>query len=198
MSSLTKPHHSIHVATIVVIGGVKHLTDTNTGPCASPTPVPLQHDRPAVDIWQRKRRMIYDTIPGLSSDGKWWRLQLQEPNESTWMDVCCFTDTEWIPIDFEIMVSGILQLGAGWFKSLVICFRILLEDDKPVGWLLMLHDEVRRYYKGKLTVVQKLYSEEERAILLKEDFGVALTVEERKSIRGTVGELKEDDHDFFA
>ena len=139
-------------------------------------------------------------MPGLSSDGKWWRLQVQEPNDppTAWMDVCCFTETEWMPIDFEIMVSGVLQLGAGWFRSLVICFRILLEDGAPVGYLLMLHDELRRYYKGQLTVVQKLYSEDERAVLLRGEFGVDLSVDERKSIRGTAGELKDLDHDFYS
>lgn len=105
---------------------------------------------------------------------------------------------EWLPIDFEIIVTGINQLGAGWFKSLVICFRIILEDEKPVGWLLMLHDEVRRYYKGKLTVLQKLYSEDERVELLRDQFGVVLSGEEVREIKGTAGELKEEeDGDFY-
>ncbi|KAK4217300.1 cysteine proteinase [Rhypophila decipiens] len=187
----------IHVATLVEIQGRRHLVDTNLGPAGSPSPVPLQHDKPEVDIWPRRRRMIYDTLPGMSSsDGKWWRLQVQEPDH-IWMDVCCFTETEWTPVDFEIMVSGIGQLGAGWFRSLVVCYRIILEDSSPVGYLLMLHDELRRYYKGRLTVVQKLYSEEERVTLLREDFGVNLSSQERKSISGTVGELKDADHDFY-
>jgi arylamine N-acetyltransferase len=142
--------------------------------------------------------MIYDTLPGMTSDGKWWRLQVREPDDQAWMDVCCFAEAEWTPLDFEIMVAGLGQLGAGWFQSLVICSRIILEGDTPVGYLLMVHDELRRYYKGRLSVVRKLYDEQERVALLRDDFGLVLTREERLSIRGTVGELKDLNHDFYA
>lgn len=187
----------IHVATIVAINGLKYLVDTNVGPAASPFPVPLVHDEPVVDVWHRQRRMIFDTVPGMVSEEKWWRLQVREPTDKIWMDVCCFTEMEWLPIDFEIMVMGMGQLGLGWFKSLVLCFRIILEDGAPVGYLLMLHDEVRRLYKGKLSVTQKLYTEEDRVRVLKTEFGAVLSNEERRNILGTVGELKDEGYDFY-
>jgi arylamine N-acetyltransferase len=190
-------YYSVHVATIVTIHNQKYLVDTNVGPSASPIPVPMVHDEPSLDVWERQRRMIFEPIPGWAVQTPLWRLQIREPSWDTWMDVIAFEENQWLPIDFKIMINGILGMGLGWFKSRLICYRIEMEDEEPTGYLLMYHDELRRGYKGKFQLLRKLYSEEERLMVLKEDFGVSISDAEARHIVGSVAELKDDGFDFF-
>ncbi|KAK4032636.1 hypothetical protein C8A01DRAFT_40913 [Parachaetomium inaequale] len=107
----------------------------------------------------RERRMLYGPLPGVApttagANPNWWRMQLREAGEdSGWMDVCCFVEVEWMPVDFQIMAAGLGSLGLGWFTSRVICFRVILEDGAPVGYLMAWQDEVRKWYKGREEVV---------------------------------------------
>jgi len=179
------------------LGSQSYLVDTNFNQNASPFPVPLVHDQPAVDMHPRQRRMLHTPIPGWRDDQLWWRLQLRDDADSPWMDVYCFTETEWLAVDFHVLISGLDRLGVGWFKSKVACYRVILEEDTPVGYLMIWQDELRRHYKGETQVLQKFYSESERVASLAEDFGLQLTDEEKASIMGTDAELKEDEFDFY-
>ncbi|KAL2164962.1 hypothetical protein VTH06DRAFT_258 [Thermothelomyces fergusii] len=200
-----------------------YLIDTSTGPFGATYPQPLVHDRPDAcrDMAPRQRRMLYGPVPGLSvaaaaADGTssssssssgaggpgWWRMQLREGGAEPWMDVCCFVPAEWTPADFQIMVAGLASLGAGWFTSRVVCFRVLLDDDDddngdkdgdghgaPVGYLIAWQDELRRWYKGTVEVLQRFYCEADRVAALEEEFGIVLTEEEQAAIVGRPTEL---------
>lgn len=113
------------------------------------------------------------------------------------MDVYCFMETEWRPLDFEVMVSGLGSLGAGWFKSRVVCFRNILEEDIIVGYLMIWEDELRRMYKGELHVVRQFFNESDRVTTLADEFGVILSEDEQKQIVGMSTELKDDSYDFY-
>jgi hypothetical protein len=174
---------------------VKYLVDTNVGPSASPTPVPMVHDQPAVDVWKRERRMLFEVIPGWPVDVPVWRLQIREPAWGTWMDVTAYEENQWLPIDIKLLLAGVLSLGLGWFQSRLVCFRIEMEDEQPTGYLLLNHDELWRSYKGKVEMVRKIYAEEDRLMLLEEEFGMVISDDEASNIVGTAAELKDDD--FF-
>ncbi|KFY81216.1 hypothetical protein V499_00042 [Pseudogymnoascus sp. VKM F-103] len=182
----------VHVNTIVTIGAQAYVVDTAGGPFNSTSPVPLVHDKPVIDVWPRCRRMIYSSIPGWDPHQKWWRMQFRDDEKEPWMDVYCFMETEWRPVDFHIMVAGLASLGAGWFKSRVVCFRIILEEDTPVGYLMIWEDELRRVYKGELQVVRQFFNELDRVTTLADEFGVMLSEDEQKQIVGTRTELKDD------
>ncbi|KAL2167051.1 hypothetical protein VTG60DRAFT_1847 [Thermothelomyces hinnuleus] len=187
-----------------------YLVDTSTGPFGAPYPQPLLHDRPDTcrDMAPRQRRMLYGPVPGVTAvdDGgssgagpSWWRMQLREGEAEPWMDVCCFVPAEWMPADFQIMVAGLGSLGAGWFTNRVVCFRILLDDDDggaPVGYLIAWQDELRRWYKGTVEVVQRFYCEADRVAALEEEFGIALTEEEQAGIVGRTTELADVSGEF--
>jgi arylamine N-acetyltransferase len=188
---------SVHVSTLVTIHGQKYLVDTNVGPSASPTPVPLVHNKPAVDIWKRQRRMLFEPIPGWTVRTPVWRLQIREPNWKSWMDVIAFQETEWTHDDFDILLGGVLGLQLGWFKSRLVCFLLQMENEQPTGYILMNHDEVKRCYKGRTELVRKLYSEEDRLMALEENFGISISDAEARHIVGTAGELEDDEFDSF-
>lgn len=189
----------MHVNTIVTIQTQKYVVDTNFGQFGAPFPVPLVHDEAVVDVWHQSRRMIRASIPGWTDpEQKWWRMQIRERDNDAWLDVCCFMEAEWLPVDFHIMISGLDSLGAGWFKSRVICFRIILEENLPVGYLMIWQDELRRVYKGgDIEILQKFYGENDRLTALEDEFGITFSDEEQKQIIGTVTELKDNSFDFY-
>lgn len=186
----------VHLNTIVTIGSQNYVVDTSHGPSGFPTPVPLVHDEPVVDIWPRQRRMIHDSIPGWSNQ-KYWRMQIRFSDIQPWLDVWAFTETEWLPFDFQLIRLGYSALGSGWAMPSVCCFRTLFESEKPVGYLLLLEDELRKNYKGETEILQKFYSEEDRIATLRDEFDIHLTDEEQASIVGTVSELKDDEFDYY-
>jgi arylamine N-acetyltransferase len=184
----------------VDIGGQRYFIETNFNQNGSPSPVALIHDEVVQDVGPRQRRLVHSPIPigdTTQSDKKWWRLQIRETSTSHWMDVYCFTEVEWLPLDFEIMSAGMGSLGGGWFTKLIVCFRLLLEDDIPVGYSLILGNELISSYKGKTQVLQKFYSEADRVACLEEEFGVTLSDEEQAAIEGTCTELVQESFDFY-
>lgn len=188
----------MHLNTIVTIGEGDYIVDTSHGPSGSPYPVPLVHDEPAVDMWPRQRRMVHDSLPGWSNPRqKWWRLQIRTSDADPWMDVWCFTETEWLPIDIQLLRLGYTGLGGGWVAPHVCCFQTTFEDQVPVGYMLILKDELRRHYKGKTEVVQKFYCEKDRVEAIAQHFGIELTEEEQKQIEGHESQIEGDDFDYY-
>lgn len=112
------------------------------------------------------------------------------------MDAYCFTEAEWLPLDFQIMIAGVSAMGLGWFSSLVVCFRIIIEG-VPIGWLLLKHNELQRSLHGRRSVVQMIFGEQERGKVLRDTFGLEISPEDQKHIIRTVAELKDDDFDFY-
>ena len=195
---LKTDHDRVHLNTIVTIGGQDYLVDTSHGPSGSPYPIPLVHDQPAVDIWPRERRLVYDSLPGAAnSKPKWWRLQIRQSSTQPWLDVWAFTETEWQDHDFRILRVAYQHLGTGWAQPKPACFLTQFEEEKPVGYLLMVGDEVRRNYKGETKVIHKLYTEADRVNVLADEFNVTVTPEEQTQISGMAAELEEEDFNYY-
>ena len=188
----------MHLCTIVTIGAQDYLTDTSHGPSGSPTPVPLVHDQPEVDIYPRERRMLHTSLPGWSnSRQKWWRLQIRNSPDEEWLDVWCFTETEWLDIDIELLRLGYSAQGGGWVAPHVCCFKTLYENGKAVGHIMLLRDELRRCFKGISEIIQRFYSEEDRVQAISDAFGIDLSAEERQCIIGHGSEIQGKDFDYY-
>lgn len=142
--------------------------------------------------------MLYDHIPGWTNPKqKWWRMQIRYNDSDPWLDVWAFTETEWVPMDFQLLRLGYSELGTGWVEPKACCFRTIYEDDVPVGFLLVLEDELRRSYKGNIEILQKMYSESDRVAILEREFGIVLSEEEQGQIAGHIAELQDDDFDYY-
>ena len=158
----------------------------------------LAHNEPEVDIWPRRRRLIHDTLPGcIHPKQKWWRLQIKSKEEEPWLDVWAFTETEWQDHDFEMLRVAYATLGTSWAAPQPACFLTLFEEEVPVGYLLMVEDELRRNYKGETKVIWKFYTEYDRISALAEEFGIVLSENEQSQIAGMDAELKDDGFDCY-
>lgn len=67
--------------------------------------------------------------------------------------------------------------------------KMIMEDGKVVGAVTMFNEKVKREVGG-VVVERFCMSEEDRLGILREWFGVRLTGEEERGIRGLVTELK--------
>ena len=107
-------------------------------------------------------------------------------------------ETEWQPSDIRILAMGIGATGSiGWLFKSVVCFRIILEGDRPVGHLLIWHDELRQLYKGQNQILQKFYNENDRVTALEEEFGISLSEDDQRQIVGMATELKDESYNFY-
>jgi hypothetical protein len=114
-----------------------------------------------------------------------------------WLDVWAFTKTKWTPVDFQLLRLGYASLGTGWVEPNVCCFRTTYDGDVPVGFLLILEDELRRSHKGKIEVLQKFYSERDRIDVLEREFGILLSEKEQGHISGHPAEIQDDGFDYY-
>jgi len=188
----------VHLSTLVVIRDTTYVVDTNNGPWGGTNPIPLVHDEPSVDLWPRQRRMLHASLPGFSDTRqKWWRMQAKPTESSPWIDVYAFMDVEWAPVDFQLIRTAYNVMGTAWAAPRPVCFRVLLEEGEPVGYLMAFGDELVRHYKGNTETLEKFYSENERVAAYETHFGIALTDEEQKGIIGLEAELEGDGFDFY-
>jgi arylamine N-acetyltransferase len=178
----------------VSIDNTSYVVDIGIGPNGPLAPLPLVHDKPRTDVLMSQRRMIYDTVPGMTLPSqKMWRMQLRESRTGPWLDIYCFSEIAWPLADFQIIPGGFYSLPRrpGWFFTHMACFRVLMENGQPFGWILAFDDELKRNCRGRVEVIQKFHNDHDRVVALKKHFGVELTDEEEKLIIGTCTELKE-------
>lgn len=207
----------VHLNTVVTVGERDYVVDTGHGPSGFPAPVALVHDQPQEDIPPRQCRMIYGPLPGDGGGGrsrgggpKWWRMQTRWSPSQAWLDVWAFTETEWQPLDFELLRRGYEAVGTGWAEPRVCCFRTTYDDGdeggegsegaRPTGFMLIIDDELRRGRAdmgGKVEVLRKFYAEADRVAALGEVFGIRLGEDEVGGIAGHPAEIQDGDFDYY-
>lgn len=186
-----------HSILIVELGADKYAVSASASEFSSPVPNQLVHDKPFVDVGTRMQRMLHSAIPGNTSKQKWWRMQIRNSINQSWMDIFCFQEVEWMDLDFILLSRGLWAHGTAWLASLVVCIRYVLDQGVPVGWIMICGNELRHWMDGKNEVIEKFYCESERISALKEHFGIVLSEEEECGIVGRISELGEDDFDYY-
>ena len=128
---------------------------------------------------------------------KWWCLQIKESPDHLWLDVWCFTETEWLESDYVLLRDGYARQGTGWVSAHVCCFKTLFEGPKPVGHKMILRDELRQWHKGKLEILQKFYCELDRIRCFEQVFGLHLTTEQQEAITDHESKIVGEDFDYY-
>ena len=124
-------------------------------------------------------------------------MQIRWADEDPWLDVWAFTETEWLPLDFQLIRLGHSQLGTGWVEPSLCSFRTVYEGDVPTGFILILEDELRQGKGGKVELLQKFYSESDRVNALEQEFGIILDEDEQKQIMGHPAEIQDDGFEYY-
>lgn len=187
-----------HMLNLVRVESRWWVVDVGMGAMGPNCVYPLEDGFEGVAIPPRKIRMQLRTIPEharLHSSGevpKLWcydvchkpKSETQSPANDQWIPTYCFTETEFLPQDYEMMSWYTSTHKRSFFTSAVLCTKMLLDEkgEEVIGDITLFNEAVRRTVAGERTVVTELKTEPERLQALHNFFGVNLSDEQAAAI----------------
>ncbi|KAL8669266.1 MAG: hypothetical protein Q9168_006139 [Polycauliona sp. 1 TL-2023] len=170
----------------------KYMVDVGFGGNGATAPLPLAtpgtiHER----IYPSEMRLLHSNIAQHTDPHqRLWLFQARDSKEGEWATQYAFTGTEFLPRDYEIMNFWTSQHRSSIFTQAILMEKYVMEGGRLVGATTMFNSEVKRVVGGDVAERKSCGSEEERVEVLRKWFGVDLTEEERRGIKGLVTELK--------
>ena len=180
---------------VTLASGQKYMLDVGFGSDCATRPLPLSNSLETGNVLQgigaQHLRLIYSSIePTTSPDQNLWIFQRRYSSSHEWRTAYCFTELEFLPRDYEMMNYYTSTCRTIFFTYAIIVVKLVMEGEEIVGEMILTGSEVKRRIKGETAHLMSCKSEGERVEALESWFGLRLTGEERRGIRGTVTELK--------
>ena len=186
----------------VNIAGRKYVCDVGFGAKGPVRPVLVGEDMPAPNINPATVRLVLAPIPAHTDPAqRLWIYQLRVSPDADWEDVYCFTETEFLPQDFEAMTVGTTFKRNSFFAySIAMCRMVMakevgitdVDEDEIVGIITLSERECKRRIRSKGEVLSVFKEEADRLEALRRWFGIEFGESERKGIKGTVVGLGAD------
>lgn len=188
-----------HMLNLVKLDDEWYVVDVGMSAMGPNMPYPLQDGFEAVSIAPRKIRLQLRTIPELAGDEEheddgplmWCYDICYKPGngpdgEDKWIPAYCFTETAFLPQDYEIMSWYTSTSPKSFFTHVIMCSRMLMSDDgeKIVGDVTLFGNVLRRTIAGKREILAEGLDEEEKVRALREYIGIDLTDDERRVVNG--------------
>lgn len=181
-----------HMLNLVKLDKQRYVVDVGMGSMGPAIVYPLEDGWEGVAVAPRKIRLQLRPIPehyGREEDAQklWCFDQCLVPDQrgkDKWIPTYCFTETEFLPQDYEMMSFYTSNNPSVFFTYCIICTKLLLDEEKEelVGDITLFNNVVRKTASGKRDPPQELHTEEERIKALKYVFKVELTEEEKNGI----------------
>ncbi|TKA71112.1 hypothetical protein B0A55_07865 [Friedmanniomyces simplex] len=197
-----------HMLNLVRFDGEWWVVDVGMGAFGPNMPYPLRDGFECESIAPRRIRLQWRSIPEHAAEReeeaqKLWCYDVcfqpwgageegEEVRADEWVPVVCFTETEFLPQDYEMMLWFTSTSPKSFFTHMVLCMKMTLDEEgeKVVGDVTLGNDKVRKtdgpMMGGKKEVIREMKTEKERVDALREIFGVELTEEERENVRPEV------------
>lgn len=177
---------------VVTIAGKKYMVDVGFGSNGATAPLQLVENEVQKRIEPGEMRLIQSKIAEQTdANQRLWIYQIRHTPDSDWEPTYCFTETEFLPQDYELMNFWTSQNRRSFFTySILMAMMLISEDSKLVGAVTMKDAEAKMRIGGEVVETRVCKSEQQRLQVFKEWFGIHLTPEEERAIRGTVTELK--------
>ncbi|KAL8950022.1 MAG: hypothetical protein Q9222_003916 [Ikaeria aurantiellina] len=184
-----------HMVNIVSLpDGKKYMVDVGFGGNGATAPLPLEENIELERIAPSEMRLIKSPLPQHTdqTNQRMWIYQVRSFKESDWVPQYCFTETEFLPQDYEIMNFWTSQSRQSVFTSGILMAKMVMDGEtgKIVGQVTMRDGEVKRRKGEEVVGTRVCRSEGERIEVLRNWFGITLTGDEERGIRGLVTELK--------
>ncbi|PYI18049.1 arylamine N-acetyltransferase 1 [Aspergillus violaceofuscus CBS 115571] len=177
-----------HVVNIVTLADrSQYMVDVGYGGDGPILPVPLTPTGVTLpNLGIQELRLQYESVPGLSSrpDQKFWTYQIRNGADRPWRLCYAFSDLEFHPPDLEVMNFYTSQFPGSFLTTRVLAIRFLARDGHIYGKVVLDQDKVKVNTGGKSVLVQTCVTEAERVEVLRERFGIQLTVEQQEGIIG--------------
>lgn len=177
-----------HMLNLVQLDGAWYVVDVGMGAMGPNLPYPLQDGFETTSIAPRKIRIRNRAIPESYGTTSMWCYDVcYDPAgeaDSKWVPVYCFTETEFLPQDYEIMSWFTSTHPRSFFTRYVTSTRMVMNEsgEEIVGSITLFEGGIKRSIGLDREVVQECKTEEERITALKEIFDISLTDEERGSL----------------
>lgn len=191
--------HRSHMINVVTIDDRRYVVDVGFGANNPMQPLEWVEGQVTPAVAPAFNRLVRANIPANTDAAQ--RLWIYEHKddgavggEEGWLPMYCFAETEFGPMDYEVMNFFTSCHPTSFFAHLVLCCRGVegeeREGEKTVGGMLMLVGaEVTRRVGGKKERLMVCETEAERVEALEKWFGVRLTEEERAGVKGREVEL---------
>ncbi|KAF4300997.1 N-acetyltransferase [Botryosphaeria dothidea] len=190
----------VHVVNIITLpDGTKWVSDTGFGGDQMRQPMPLVERHITHNIGPQELRFERASIPNATNTSpenhKAWVYQYRNGGDQPWNSFFCFTETEFLHQDFEVMNFYTSKHPESFQTSTPLVVKFLRKDDeeggagKIYGKLMLVNGDVKENLGGQTRLVRACKSETERLEALREVFGITFTAEEQAGIRGRVSEL---------
>ena len=176
---------------IVSIDNKRWLVDVGFGPDGPIEPVLLEDGAVSpgagMQVLRLQRRNIAENT---NADQRLWVLEYRRHADSPWASLYCFTELEFLPQDFAYMNHATSTMRTSWFTTSVVCSRTIVESDEVVGSVILQDKELKMRRDGETKVLVKFETELQRVKALTDWYGISLTEDEHRGIKGLVTELK--------
>ncbi|KAI9877940.1 MAG: N-terminal acetyltransferase [Pleopsidium flavum] len=183
-----------HMVNVITIDGKRYMVDVGFGSNGPTHPLPLVDAEVSVGIAPQRLRLLWTSIAqNTDPSQKLWVFQHQNDPQSPWQDAYCFTELEFLPVDYEVMNFKTSHSRTSWFTYMIVCVKLILEvideDQEVVGTVMLVGNEVKRRIQGKTELLITCKTEEERVQALEKWFDIHLTDKEKTGIMGMVTQL---------
>lgn len=179
-----------HMLNLVRFDGEWFVVDVGMGAMGPNMPYPLQDGFETISIAPRRiriqRRAIAESY-GDHSNKLWCYDACYDPledGESVWTPIYCFTETEFLPQDYEIMSWFTSTHKSSFFTRYLTSTRMIMDDaqEKIIGNLTLFESTIRETIGSDKKVVKECTTEEERLKALEEFYVIEITDEEKKGL----------------
>jgi arylamine N-acetyltransferase len=185
-----------HMLNLVRLDDEWYVVDVGMGSKGPNLPFPLRDGFETTSIPPRLIRVQLRSIPesyatiSANSTGppKMWCFDVchnpADAAKKEWVPVYCFTETEFLPQDYEVMSWFTSTNPISFFTRYVTCTKMLMDEDKEmiVGDVTLFKDTVRETIGANRKIIKECKTEEERLQALAGIFNVHLTDEEKRAI----------------
>ena len=184
-----------HMLNLVRLDGEWYVVDVGMGSMGPNIPYRLEDGHEQVSIAPRKIRLQLRPIPeshasatnGVEPPKLWCYDVCMKPGADDgdkWIPHYCFTETEFLPQDYEMMSWFTSTNKKCFFTYSVVCMKMLLDDsgENIIGNITLFNDGVTKNIGADREVVRELKTEQDRIDALKELFDVDFTEEEKAGI----------------
>lgn len=177
---------------LITIASRKYMVDVGFGGDGATAPIPLEDGTVHLRIAPSEMRLVESAIPEHTDrNQRVWIYQVRSSPESAWSPVYSFTETEFFPQDYEMMNFWTSTSRQCFFTYAILLAKMIMgERGQLVGNVTMMNGEAKRRIGGQVLESRTCRSEKERLEVLREWFGLVMTEEEERAIRGTVTELE--------
>ena len=167
-----------------------YVVDVGMGAMGPNLPYPLRDNYETTSIAPRNIRIQHRAIAESYASGsdapKMWCYDVcYDPSrgaDNKWIPTYCFTETEFLPQDYEVMSWFTSTHSNSFFTRNVTATKMIMDEEKIVGSVTLFKETIRESVGAERKVVRECSTEDERVDSLKEIFGIELSKEERAGI----------------